>query len=79
MKFGGHGFKSNSGQISLDTSKNPSVVNTIYIFDNYITIFANSFYVFFVRKHGAKHNTKCLVTQGDPFLGRSEATANELG
>ena len=29
MEFGGRGFKSQSGQLSLTTSQNPSVVNTI--------------------------------------------------
>ena len=29
MEFSGCGFKAHSGQHSMDTSKNPSVVNTI--------------------------------------------------
>ena len=31
MEFGGHGFKSHSSQLSIVTSKNPSVVNAICI------------------------------------------------
>ena len=30
-EFSGRGFKSHLGQLSIATSKNPSVVNTIYI------------------------------------------------
>ena len=32
MEFGGRGFKSHSGQLSIATSNNPSVVNTIYTY-----------------------------------------------
>ena len=32
MEFSGRGFKSHSGQLSMATSKNPSGVNTIYIY-----------------------------------------------
>ena len=32
MGFSGRGFKSHSGQLSIATSKNPSVVNTIYTY-----------------------------------------------
>ena len=44
MEFSGCGFKSHSGQLSIDTSKNPSVVNTIdiyiYVYYIHICIFA---------------------------------------
>ena len=30
--YSGRGFKSHSGQLSIATSKNPSVVNTIYMY-----------------------------------------------
>ena len=33
MEFSGREFKSQSGQLSVATSKNPSVVNTIYIYN----------------------------------------------
>ena len=32
MEFSGRGFQSRSGKLSIATSKNPSVVNTIYIY-----------------------------------------------
>ena len=32
MEFSGRGLKSQSGQLSIVISKNPSVVNTIYIY-----------------------------------------------
>ena len=38
MEFSGRGFKSHSGQLSIVTSKNPSVMNTIYMYI-YIFIF----------------------------------------
>ena len=38
MEFSGRGFKSHSGQVSIATLKNPSMVNNIYI---YIYIYIN--------------------------------------
>ena len=32
MEFSGRGFKSHSGQLSIATSNNPSMVNTTYIY-----------------------------------------------
>ena len=38
-EFSGRGFKSYPGQLSIATSKNPSVVTTIYIYYIYIYIY----------------------------------------
>ena len=40
-QFSGHGFKSQSGQLSIATSKNPSVANTIYKSIHYATDVTN--------------------------------------
>ena len=46
-QFSGHGFKSQSGQLSIATSKNPSVVNTIYTYMYiYILKFPCKTYIF---------------------------------
>ena len=43
-EFSGRGFKSHSGQLSIATSKSPSMVNTIYMYIYYIYI--NILYIY---------------------------------
>ena len=45
MEFSGRGSKSHSGQLSMATSKNPLVENTIYIY-KYIYIYTNIYILY---------------------------------
>ena len=49
-EFSGHGFKSHSGQLSIATSKNPSVVNMIYVCI-YIYIYIYIYYIYIYIKN----------------------------
>ena len=45
-EFSGHGFKSHSGQLSIATSKNPSVVNMIYVCIYIYIIYIYIYYIY---------------------------------